>query len=158
MPYYHSEDNDYHHNEEEGFWSGVMDRLLKDNEEEITTYYGAGDPYADAYGYGGDEKKKEKSPVPLDYSVLSVAILTLGLILFVEISRHYIDHASHGRPFFKAVLLMVYSECTDYVSKLISFGVCVCLLNVQNVVTHVVILFFFLIYFPTSCSGYSWYC
>ena len=60
---------------------------------------------------GGDE------PVRVDYSVLSVGVLTLGLILIVEVFRHRIDHAAVGRPFFKAVLEGVYSERTCCIKK-----------------------------------------
>lgn len=59
---------------------------------------------ADAYG---DEE-------PLDYSVLSVAVMTLGLILFVEVIRHRLDHIAEHRPFFKTVLDATYSECTSH--------------------------------------------
>jgi hypothetical protein len=52
-----------------------------------------------------------KEEEPLDYSVLSVGVMTLGLILCVEVFRHQIDHAAIGRPFFKTVLEGVYSEC-----------------------------------------------
>ena len=69
----------------------------------------AGESDYDA-GYDGRYAKKEKEP--LDYSVLSVGVMTLGLILLVELARHRLDHyAAHGRPFFKAVLEGVYSEC-----------------------------------------------
>lgn len=51
----------------------------------------------------------------IDYSVLSVGVMTLGLILMVEVLRHRIDHAAVGRPFFKAVLEGVYSECESSV-------------------------------------------
>jgi hypothetical protein len=54
---------------------------------------------------------KDTTEEPLDYTVLSVGVLTLGLILFVEVIRHRLDHAAHGRPFFKTVLEGVYSEC-----------------------------------------------
>lgn len=37
-------------------------------------------------------------------------VVTLYLILFVELVRHIFDHAARGRPFFTAVLSMVYSE------------------------------------------------
>ena len=46
----------------------------------------------------------------VDYTVLSVALLTLGLILVVEIARHKIDRRAHGRPFAKTVLEQVYRE------------------------------------------------
>ena len=55
---------------------------------------------------------KAKDVVRVDYSVLSVGVMTLGLILVVEVLRHKIDHAATGRPFFKAVLEGVYSERT----------------------------------------------
>ena len=45
-----------------------------------------------------------------DYTVLSVAVLTLGLILVVELIRHQVDHAATGRFFFKTVLDGVYRE------------------------------------------------
>ena len=47
----------------------------------------------------------------LDYTVVSVAVSTLGLLLLVELIRHQLDHAAIGRPFFMAVLEGVYSEC-----------------------------------------------
>ena len=56
-------------------------------------------------------KSKGGEEEPLDYSVLSVGVMTLGLILVVEIGRHYIDHKVHGKPFSQAVLDNVYSEC-----------------------------------------------
>jgi hypothetical protein len=49
--------------------------------------------------------------LPLDYTVLSVAVITLGLILVVELIRHRFDVAATGRPFFKTVLEGVYREC-----------------------------------------------
>ena len=47
----------------------------------------------------------------IDYTVVSVGVMTLGLLLVVEFVRHAVDHAAIGRPFFKAVLEGVYSEC-----------------------------------------------
>lgn len=49
--------------------------------------------------------------VRIDYSVLSVAVMTLGLIMIVEVFRHRLDHAAAHRPFSKAVLEGVNSEC-----------------------------------------------
>ena len=53
----------------------------------------------------------EAAAIPLDYTVLSVAVITLGLILVVELIRHRLDVAATGRPFFKTVLEGVYREC-----------------------------------------------
>lgn len=49
--------------------------------------------------------------IKIDYNVLSVAAMTLALILLVEVMRHRLDHASHRRPFFQAVLENIYAEC-----------------------------------------------
>jgi hypothetical protein len=54
---------------------------------------------------------KDYLPVKIDYSVLSVAVMTLGLIMIVEVIRHRIDHAALNKPFFQAVLNGVNSEC-----------------------------------------------
>jgi hypothetical protein len=48
----------------------------------------------------------------IDYSVLAVLVMTLGLILVVEVARHRLDYAAKNRPFFKNVLDGVYTECT----------------------------------------------
>jgi hypothetical protein len=46
----------------------------------------------------------------IDYTVLSIAVQTLLLILFVEIVKHKLDHVAEGRPFFGTVLHSVYEE------------------------------------------------
>jgi hypothetical protein len=56
----------------------------------------------------------------LDYNVLSVAAMTLALIMMVEYVRHRLDHyvylaathATHPKPLFRSVLEGVYAECT----------------------------------------------
>jgi hypothetical protein len=53
----------------------------------------------------------DNGPTRIDYSVLSVAVMTLGLLMMVEVFRHRMDHAAMGRPFFTAVLEGVYAEC-----------------------------------------------
>jgi hypothetical protein len=53
----------------------------------------------------------ETGPTRIDYSVLSVTVMTLGLVMMVEVFRHRLDHAAMGRPFFTAVLEGVYAEC-----------------------------------------------
>ena len=56
------------------------------------------------------QKDDKKDSIDQYYGALSVAILTLGLILCVEEFRHRIDHSAVGRPFFQAVLDGVYRE------------------------------------------------
>lgn len=64
-------------------------------------------------GYGGYGGGKSNYADPgIDYSVLSVTVMTLGLIIIVEVVRHKIDHSAHGRPFFTAVLETLYNERT----------------------------------------------
>ena len=60
-------------------------------------------------------------PEALDYSVLSVGVMTLGLILCVEVLRHKLDQIASHRAFFKVVLEATYSECEccDFVAKII---------------------------------------
>lgn len=70
--------------------------------------YGYGDEYASESTYGGYDKKKEDAD--LWYGALSVAVLTLGLILIVEEVRHRLDHAAIGKPFVLSVLDGVYRE------------------------------------------------
>lgn len=81
-----------------GRWQRLLQRFLAD---EAKKYDSAADYY------------KDKEP-NIDYSVLSVGVMTLGLIMIVELLRHRIDHAAKGRPFFKSVLEGVYTECTLY--------------------------------------------
>jgi hypothetical protein len=54
---------------------------------------------------GGDDDYSR-----IGYSVLSVTVMTLGLIMMVEVLRHRLDHAAKGKPFFLAVLEGVYTE------------------------------------------------
>jgi hypothetical protein len=90
------------------------------------------------------EETKKKVYDAIDYTVLSVAVATLGLILVVEILRHKIDHMAQGRPFFLTVLHSVNSECTS-----------VLLFRFQRARSKIrnSRFFFFFIY-----SGYTWYC
>ena len=62
------------------------------------------------YGYDGAQQKVKEEAVRIDYSVLSVGVMTLGLIMVVELGRHKLDHAAHHKPFLKAVLEGVYEE------------------------------------------------
>ena len=66
----------------------------------------------DEYNYGSyDDYYSSGATQPkYDYSVLAVALITMGLIVPVEIVRHKIDHKAVGRPFAKTVLDFLYSE------------------------------------------------
>ena len=51
----------------------------------------------------------------VDYAVISVVVITLALVLFIEVMRHQLDVAASGNPFFQHVLELMYRECTLYV-------------------------------------------
>lgn len=84
------------------------DRILDDEDpfadslynNETTSYMDNTNPYY-----------AEKTYEPVNYTVVSVGIMTLGLIVVVELIRHQLDHVAIKRPFYKAVLQGVYSEC-----------------------------------------------
>ena len=46
----------------------------------------------------------------VDYGVISVVIITLGIVLAVEVLRHQLDVAANGHPFFHTVLELMYRE------------------------------------------------
>ena len=97
------EEDGYDNDNSNSYSFAILDRILAGGEGDDGGVGGNStnnDPYADPYAV-----------LPLDYTILSYGIATLYLILIVESIRHYIDHAAHGRPFFKAVLLTAYSEC-----------------------------------------------
>lgn len=56
-------------------------------------------------------EKKSSAYDTIDYTVLSVVVATLGLILFVELIRHKFDELARGRPFFMELIACVNSEC-----------------------------------------------
>ena len=88
-------------------------------------YYGDGDDYgSDSYGsssYSSSYSSGEPKPTTyygdnFSYGAMSVAILTLGLVVVVEFVLHQIDHSAIGKPFYQAVLDAVYRECKLYTS------------------------------------------
>jgi hypothetical protein len=57
----------------------------------------------------GDSKCAKEYP-QVDYTVLSVAVMTLSLLLIVEIALHKLDHLAEGHRFTQAVLTSLYRE------------------------------------------------
>ena len=55
-------------------------------------------------------KAYDESDESIDYTVVSIGVQTLVLILFVESVKHKLEHVAKGRPFFGEVLHSVYSE------------------------------------------------
>ena len=66
----------------------------------------------------------EEAP-PLDYTVFSVIIVTLCLVLVIEVLRHGLDVAASGNPFFQTVLELMYRECEFFFTTL-ALMECVC--------------------------------
>ena len=82
------------------------------NTTNTTSGYGA---YEDAGGYGyagGDSYEKKEYGDGFYYGAMSVAVLTLGLVIVVEAILHRIDLSALQKPFYQAVLDAVYRECT----------------------------------------------
>jgi hypothetical protein len=67
-----------------------------------------------AEGFGSKRRSlaATNETLQIDYSVLAVLVMTLGLIMIVEVVRHRLDYAAKNRPFFKNLLDGVYTECT----------------------------------------------
>ena len=54
----------------------------------------------------------------VDYAVISVVVITLGLVLAIEVLRHQLDVAASGNIFFQTVVELMYRErelrCLDF--------------------------------------------
>ena len=81
-------------------------------------YYGSDGNYGSSSsgGYSSSSYSSEPKPTTyygdnFSYGAMSVAILTLGLVIIVEFVLHTIDHSAIGKPFYQAVLDAVYREC-----------------------------------------------
>lgn len=55
----------------------------------------------------------------VDYAVISVVVITLGLVLAIEVLRHQLDVAASGNPFFQTVLELMYRERELYLLVLL---------------------------------------
>jgi hypothetical protein len=73
-------------------------------------YGGYGSSSSSGYGYSGKKEYGED----FYYGAMSVAVLTLGLVIIVEFVLHQIDHSAVGKPFYQAVLDAVYRECKKF--------------------------------------------
>jgi hypothetical protein len=62
-------------------------------------------------GYAGDSYTKSNYGDGYSYGKMSVAVLTLGLVIVVEAMLKRIDAFAAGKPFGLAVLEAVYREC-----------------------------------------------
>ena len=91
-----------------------QDSVYGDNDAYLYHYDEEQDFYADAWHRTLAYGKEKTVGYRMDYSVLSVAVMTLGLIMVVEVFIHRLDHAAHGRPYFTAVLENIYNERKDF--------------------------------------------
>jgi hypothetical protein len=80
------------------------------HEEESYGNYGK-DEYGSSYGSDSYASAKGKYGDGYSYGKMSVAVLTLGLVIIVEALLKRIDAFAIGKPFGLAVLEAVYREC-----------------------------------------------
>lgn len=88
-------------------------RMLADYKDDYATNGDYAGDYAGSAGsstYDDSKADVGYGEVKIDYTVMAIMVFTLGLILVVELSRHYIDHKAESRPFAQSVLTSVYSE------------------------------------------------
>jgi len=91
----------------------LVEYLFKSNTSETSSLAVGGATTVGEYGtsesshegYEHDEKGV------VDYSILSIAVVSLGLLLIVEFMLHQLDHLAHRRKFFKIVTRTFYREC-----------------------------------------------
>eukprot|EP00542_Grammatophora_oceanica_P020144 CAMPEP_0194027918 /NCGR_PEP_ID=MMETSP0009_2-20130614/1952_1 /TAXON_ID=210454 /ORGANISM="Grammatophora oceanica, Strain CCMP 410" /LENGTH=1205 /DNA_ID=CAMNT_0038667123 /DNA_START=99 /DNA_END=3716 /DNA_ORIENTATION=+ len=98
--------------EQQAIWARGVESLARElagefSYDESEYDENASSPY-DSSSYSSYDAKSKDTEI--DYSVLAVVVITLGLILVVEVVRHRIDHAAENRSFFRAVLDGVYGE------------------------------------------------
>eukprot|EP00550_Attheya_septentrionalis_P002838 CAMPEP_0198292428 /NCGR_PEP_ID=MMETSP1449-20131203/11992_1 /TAXON_ID=420275 /ORGANISM="Attheya septentrionalis, Strain CCMP2084" /LENGTH=1551 /DNA_ID=CAMNT_0043991461 /DNA_START=169 /DNA_END=4821 /DNA_ORIENTATION=+ len=87
-----------------GDGDGPMSDLAHEAFRGLATYLN--ETTIDKYGDSGCAKDYPT----YDYTVLSVAIMTLSLLLIVEIALHNLDHLAEGHRFTQAVLTSLYRE------------------------------------------------
>ena len=53
----------------------------------------------------------EPTPPTVDYAVVGVIVITLGLVLVIEVLRQKLDAATSEHSFSKVVVELMYREC-----------------------------------------------
>jgi len=106
--YDNSSSSSYGYGEDKGEYGGYGDSA-----------YGSDSGYGDA-GYGGEKKDYGDD---FYYGAMSVAVLTLLLVVVLEAILHRVDMIAIGNPFNQAVLDAVYRECTYKTCRLLCLGV-----------------------------------
>jgi hypothetical protein len=100
----------YYLKSHEGGGEGYSAGSNSTNLQPLNDYKIDGYPSSSSSSYeGGSEAYHDKYRI--EYSILSISVLTLGILLVVEFVRHLLDHKAKRRIFFKTVLENVYSEC-----------------------------------------------
>ena len=76
-------------------------------------------PVEDVMDFVWSRVLAKKDVIEVDYSILAVLVVTLGLVLVVELLRHQLDHYAGHRPLLHAVVQGVYSECEFVLRSLV---------------------------------------
>jgi hypothetical protein len=109
-----------------GDGDGPMSDLAHEAFRGLATYLN--ETTIDKYGDSGCAKDYPT----YDYTVLSVAIMTLSLLLIVEIALHNLDHLAEGHRFTQAVLTSLYREREFIIIAFIIFSLSVC----RSLISH----------------------
>ena len=64
-----------------------------------------------AMNLDNEKPPSQKNEMEIDYSVLSVAVMTLALIMIVQLIRHKLENLAQSRTLFRHMLDHVYTEC-----------------------------------------------
>lgn len=91
--------------------------------EDKGEYGGYGDSAYESDSYGGYGGEKKDYGDDFYYGAMSVAVLTLLLVVVLEAILHRVDMIAIGNPFNQAVLDAVYRECTYKTCRLLCLGV-----------------------------------
>lgn len=110
--YYDNDKNDTYADDSSSYYNGTS--TGSDKYDEYGNNTGYGDDQKDSSygsttaGYVASAKKKYGDD--FFYGAMSVAVLTLGLVIIVEAILHRVDMSALGKPFYQAVLDAVYRE------------------------------------------------
>jgi hypothetical protein len=91
-------------------WNNITNDTSNNNTQDPYGYF-VNDEYDSGYGFNVYSSADKRYGDGYYYGKMSVAVLTLGLVIVVEFMLRRIDAFAVGKPFGLAVLEAVYREC-----------------------------------------------
>lgn len=85
--------------------------LLLLEEEEIDTTGAVFLEHEPLWSFYGENRHLAAELPDIDFTVLSMAVVTLSMLMIVAVLRHNIDKIAKGKDIFENVLEAVYHEC-----------------------------------------------